>query len=84
MKKVSTFDEAIELLKQEQILVSTSFGGPLTFYYLSNGCITIRNDNLKAKISLMDFQDAFLKGEFYLYEVQNEVEIDQNDRYWRQ
>ncbi len=84
MEKINKYEQALEFLKNGEVLVSTSFGGPYTFYYLKEKNIIIRNDNLKAIISLEEFKDVFLQGDFYLYEVEDEIEIDQNDPYWRQ
>lgn len=85
MKKINTWDEALMLLKQGETLLSSSFGGPITFYALKKNRIQMSNENLKACISLEEMKIAFQEGRFYLFEKEEkETEIDQNDRYWRQ
>lgn len=85
MKKIYSWDEALVLLKQGEMILSSSFGGPITYYILKNSHIQMSNDNLKASISLEEMKMAFQEGRFYLFEKEEkEAEIDQNDRYWRQ
>lgn len=84
MDKIEDYSHAIELLKQGEILVSASFGGPVTYYYLKEQSIIIQNNNLKARITVDEFQKAYQSGNFYLYETDNDLEINQNDKYWRQ
>ncbi len=84
MKQITTLKEALYLLKEGECFISRSFGNTLTYYYYRNGVIYLRNANLKANISLDEFIDAFDKGKFYLFENEEEIEIDQNDKYWRQ
>lgn len=84
MKKIDTYELAIYLLKQGECLVSASFGDKVNYYYLRNNKISLRNENLKAFLSLEEFKEAFNNGKFYLYENEEEIEIDQNDKYWRQ
>lgn len=84
MKKILSLENAISLLKEGECLVSVSFSKVMTFYYYRSEKIIIRNKNLKAFLSLDDFKKDFDKGDFYFYENQEEIEIDQNDKYWRQ
>lgn len=85
MEKIHTFEEALEQLKQGEVLVSSSFGGPITFYEKKGSFILYRNDNFKAYLSLEKFKKDFDEGNFYLFEgKEEEIEIDQHDKYWRQ
>ncbi len=84
MNKISSWENAISLLKEGECLVSISFGKNATYYYYRNEKVIIRNKYLKAFLSLDEFKNDFQEGEFYLFENQEEIEIDQNDKYWRQ
>lgn len=85
MRAILTWDEALTFFKQGETILSSSFGGPITFYTWHQGMILMRNDHLKATISLEEMEKAFHAGKFYVYETKKqEIEIDQNDRYWRQ
>lgn len=84
MKKIESWALAVSLLKEGEVLVSRSFGNETTYYYYRNGLISVRNKNLKAFMSLEELQCAFSEGKFYLFENEEEIEIDQNDKYWRQ
>ena len=84
MVKIETWENALSLLKEGECLVSRSFGKEINYYYYRNGKICLRNKNLKAFMSLEELKEAFSKGKFYLFENEEEIEIDQNDKYWRQ
>ena len=85
MDKIEIYEDALELLKRGETLVSSSFGGPVTFYSLGDGYVLYKNEQLHAKMTLKDFHEDFFKGAFYLYEMKkDEIEIDQHDPYWRQ
>ena len=64
MDKIEIYEDALELLKRGEILVSSSFGGPVTFYSLGDGYVLYKNEQLHAKMTLKDFHEDFFKGTF--------------------
>lgn len=87
--KITSFNEAINLLKTH-ILFSKEIGSSPLFYTLSiDGSIIVMNENRKYHISKDEFQKTFYMYDFYIYKSleeikENEVEIDQEFHKLRQ
>lgn len=68
MKKLESFDEALYLLNQREILFLVNKGKPTFFAQVENDRIRVNNENVNYFITINQLKELFASENFYLYE----------------
>lgn len=66
MNEINNFSEALQLLKQQEIIYTIS-NSSITYFYLQQNNINIKAISFHSKINLNDFIKLYNKEQFYLY-----------------
>ncbi len=82
MDIISSLNEVLQYLRDQEI-VYTITKGVITYFYLRDGSITVKNPSAHYKISLDQFKQLFGKENFYLYVPKDEaVNTEKDDEYY--
>ena len=82
-ERITSLKQALELLNNN-ILISKPYGSPSSLYIKQGDMILVLNTNKRYFITLSQFQEDFLLGDFYIFQNGEETEIDQEHKNLRQ
>ena len=82
MERITSFDFALQALKDLEVLCSRSAGG-LTRYRLAGERISVSGPNAHYLLTVEQFRDLFGRENFYIYDCyEQSIDPDKDDDYY--
>lgn len=84
MQKINSLEEAVQFLKEKEVILSMLDTG-LTYFALVDDKIIVKNAQSSYRILIDDFAHLFNENQFYLYERQEELIVnkEKDDEYYQ-
>lgn len=79
MEKLESFDEALYLLNQREILFLVNKGKPTFFAQVNDNRIRVNNENVNYFITIDQLKELFASENFYLYEKKKQNDLFVSD-----
>lgn len=79
MEKLESFDEALYLLNQREILFLVNKGKATFFAQVDTNRIRVNSENVNYFIALNQLKELFASEAFYLYEKKKQTEVFVSD-----